>query len=34
MPRLPVTPAAEINCLIDDFTDPWEEAETDRKSVV
>lgn len=28
MPRLSVTPAAEINCLIDDFTDPWEEAET------
>lgn len=28
MPRLPVTPAAEINCLIDGFTDPWTKPET------
>ena len=28
MPRLTVTPAAEINCHIDDFTDPWGEPET------
>lgn len=28
MPRLTVTPDAEINCLIDDFTDPWTEPET------
>jgi pimeloyl-ACP methyl ester carboxylesterase len=28
MPRLTVTPAAEINCRIDDFTDPWREPET------
>jgi pimeloyl-ACP methyl ester carboxylesterase len=28
MPRLSVTPAAEINCQVDGFTDPWAEPET------